>query len=173
MLFAPRPNILRQACEFIHVMLNMPLSTWTPMIRSSHLKYLVVTWKQSTLKETKGLGLMLKETSTVISLIRGLDPLKLASRSSRSSIWRSRMQKQPNNELQECLLAVRRFQRRSRGLYLARLQCLISSGHLQGFMYNHMYCWILRWWCRWPAYSSRGNASSLNCHLFVRFHIFL
>ena len=142
MLFALRPNILNQACEFIHVMLNMSLSTWTPMTRSSHSKYLVVTWNQSNLKETKDLSLML-ERSTVISVLRGLDSLKLASRSLRSSIWTSKIQKQPDMELQECLLAVRRFHRRSRGLYLARLQCLISSGHLQGFTYNHMYCWIL------------------------------
>jgi len=111
------------------------------MIRSSHSKYLVVTWKQSNLKETKGLGLLLKRGAQSFHCSGAWTHWKW-HQGVRPPIRMSRMQKQPDKELQECLLAVRRFHRRSRGLCLARLQCLISSGHLHGFMYNHLFYWL-------------------------------
>lgn len=49
-------------------------------------------------------------------------------------------QQQLDKELHECLLTKRRFCRRRRGLCLARLQCLVSSSHLQGLIYCHLYC---------------------------------
>ena len=44
--------------------------------------------------------------------------------------WSSEQQ-QLDEKLWGCLLAMRKFWRRTRGLCLARLQCLISSSHLQ------------------------------------------
>jgi hypothetical protein len=39
---------------------------------------------------------------------------------------------------------MRRFcRRRRRDLCLVRLQCLISSSHLQGLLHHHLYCWTM------------------------------
>jgi hypothetical protein len=59
-----------------------------------------------------------------------------------------------------CLLAVRRFWRRRRGLCVIRRQCLICSGHLQGLVCRHLYCWTLEMMTLWPACSSRESVSS-------------
>jgi hypothetical protein len=41
------------------------------------------------------------------------------------------------------LLAMRRLCKTRRCLCLAQIQCLISSSHLQGLGYRHLYCWTL------------------------------
>ena len=49
----------------------------------------------------------------------------------------------------------------------ARLHCLISSSHLQELVHSRLFCRTLAMMIRFPAYSSRGSVSSLNCHLFA------
>jgi len=65
---------------------------------------------------------------------------------------------QLDKELWRCWLAMRRSWRR-RGLCLARLHCPISC-------ISAGFCGQWWLWSRWPAYSSRGSASSLNCYSF-------
>jgi hypothetical protein len=71
-----------------------------------------------------------------------------------------------------CLLDVRRFWRRIRGLCLARLQCLISSVVCRDSCIVTCSVGHWWWWSRWPARSSGGSSSCLNCRMFNRFYIF-
>jgi hypothetical protein len=140
MLFASRPTILSQACEFIHVMLNMTLSSWTPMIRS-HSKYLGVTWKQSTVKETMGLGLGLKRGPQYFQhsgawihwcwhqWVRGHWYETVACSNNQTRIYKN-----------ACLL---RGDSEGEAEVFALPECSAWYFHLQGFMYHHKYCWIL------------------------------
>ena len=63
--------------------------------------------------------------------------MKLTSKCLRTMVRKS-SGRQLSKELWGCLLAVRRFWR-SRGLCLARLQCLIYSSHLQRFVHRHLH----------------------------------
>jgi len=83
--------------------------------------------------------------------------------------WSSEQQ-QLDEKLWGCLLAMRKFWRRTRGLCLARLQCLISSSHLQWLFYRYLHSWTVVM-IQMIANSSR-SPFSFNCHLFARFNIF-
>jgi hypothetical protein len=48
-----------------------------------------------------------------------------------------------DRELRRCFFDTRRLWRTSRGLCIARLQCLLSSGHIQRLVHCHLYCWAM------------------------------
>lgn len=79
--------------------------------------------------------------------------------------------KQLDKELCGCLLIVRRFWRRRRGLLSRQTSVLSFRKSFSDTYPSSATCafghW--RWWSRWPTYSykSKGSASSLNCHFFV------
>jgi hypothetical protein len=79
--------------------------------------------------------------------------------------------KQLDKELCGCLLIVRRFWSRRRGLLSRQTSVLCFSKSFSETHPSSATCALghWRWWSRWPTYSykSKGSASSLNCHFFV------
>ena len=71
-----------------------------------------------------------------------------------------------DKELRGCLLAIRKFWTRRRGLYPTCFSALLLPVIFMDARITT--CTVGQ--CRWPAYSSSGSAFSLNCHL--SFHIF-
>jgi hypothetical protein len=103
------------------------------------LDHLVEIQKQSTLEEAKELEPKLHNRTMMVSKFTERHGLTEAS----IKVFEAtdvNKQQQLDKELHECLLTKRRFCRRRRGLCLARLQCLVSSSHLQGLIYCHLYC---------------------------------
>ena len=75
-----------------------------------------------------------------------------------------------DRELKGCLLAIRKFWTRRRGLYLTFFSALLLPVIFMDACITTCTIGQCRWWFRWPAYNSSGSAFSLNCHL--SFHFF-
>jgi hypothetical protein len=73
------------------------------------------------------------------SWLSGLDSLNVVSGCLGTLVRTNSDQQLLYRELRGCLLFVRRFRRRSRGLCLAWLQCMIHSR----LEHRHLYCWTL------------------------------
>lgn len=114
-----------------------------------------------------------ERTMAVVSLTWELGLIELAFRC--EGIYSSEQWTATNREccmrMLACLLAVKRFWKQRRGLYLTELQCLISSGHLEGLVHHHV-AGHWRWWYRLPTFSSFGSASSLHCELILLCKLF-
>jgi hypothetical protein len=70
-----------------------------------------------------------------------------------------------------CLLVMRRFWRRRRGLCLERIQCLIPPSHVRWLVHCHLYCWtsdVMTQMTR-PQYNRKYHFLQLLFHFFVNF----
>lgn len=87
----------------------------------------------------------LKEKTMTISMLTvgHVDSSQLASSCPRTMIQMGGEQQQLDVELWGCLFSIRTFWMRG-SLCLTRLQCLISSSHLQVLACHHLHCWTLR-----------------------------
>jgi len=108
-----------------------------------------------------------ERTMAVVSLAWGLGLIKLAFRCEdiySSEQWTT--SREGCMRMLACLLAVKRFWKQRRGLYLTELQWLISSSHREGLA-HHRVAGHWRWWYTLPTFSSFGSASSLHCDLIL------
>ena len=133
-----------QGPKFLPMMLKASTSCWTTMIRRSRWTSLLEMVSKELLEKLRNLSRAWGEVHDGLVLDwRGWDWLKLASRCSRTLIQTSSEQQQLDEKLWRCLL-ISRFWRIGRGCCLARLQCLVSSSHLQGLVRHHFYCWAFK-----------------------------
>lgn len=124
---------LNEARKFVRKMLQTALNYLTPMIRSLHFTVWLKFRSKAPLKQLRSLTVSLRRGPRWFrSWLRGLESLMSASRCLRTLIRTNSEQLQLDKELWGCLLAVRGFWRRRRGLCLARPLCFISSSHLPG-----------------------------------------
>ena len=140
----PRTNILRRKRKSVRLMLKMSSSNWITAIKRSRSRIMLQFGSRSPFKKLRNRSLNRRKAPRRFWWV-WTDWSWLATRCLRTMIGTSSDQQHLDRELRRCFLDTRRFwRRRSRGLSIARLQCLFSSSHLQRLVHRHLYCWPLQ-----------------------------
>jgi len=150
--------------------LQLSWSCWDPFVRSSYSQILLKFESKAPWKKLRNMNLR-KGTWRLWNGQRGSDSFSVKVSDDTDS--KEQLAETLDKEFWGCLLTCYEEIMKKGGLCLARLEFLVSSSHLRGFVNRHLYCLVIAGHDPNDPLSVQKEVPHASIAIYLAFHFFL